>query len=78
MKLVKNFLSSSFQRRRFIEQALFSLLLGGVSLGALLAALNLSGALEGQQYYWLAGLSYLLPLVVFLLIRSLRDTPRIP
>lgn len=78
LKLVKNFLSSSFQRRRFIEQALFSLLLGGVSLGALLAVLNLSGALEGQQYYWLAGLSYLLPLVVFLLIRSLRETPRIP
>ncbi|MES9850752.1 MAG: hypothetical protein ABW170_02835 [Candidatus Thiodiazotropha sp. L084R] len=78
LKFVKNFLASSFQRHRLFEQGVFAALLMGGALGVLLTVLSLTERLEGQHYYWLAGLFYLLPLVIFLLNRAIRDTQRIP
>jgi hypothetical protein len=78
LNLVKGFLQSSFQRRQFTEQGVFAALVWGAILGAVLSLPMVFGYPLEPTVYWLAGLSYLLPSAVFLLIRFSRTTPRIP
>lgn len=78
LNLLKGFLQSSFQRRQFTERGMFASLVWGATLGVALSLAMVFGHPLEPAVYWLAGLSYLLPLAVFLLIRFSRATPRIP
>jgi hypothetical protein len=78
LKFVSGFLRSSFQRHLLAEKGLYTALLWGGILGMLFAISNLYAINFRPLMYWLAGLSYLLPMMILLLLRSRHNASRIP